>query len=121
MNRIMWHERDGWKTRERLIGVVLDKKDIECLLLLEDGIVSSKDDAKLWENLFSIGAVKNKYHLRKWFKIDKIPVLTWIGEDIIDEYRWRAEIDPKMHEMMYIEEEFLGNRIWKSLKALFGF
>lgn len=101
-----------------LIGVVLDKKDIESLLLLESGIVLEPDNAFLWDNLYSIGAVKYSYALKKWFKVVKKPALTWIGEDIIDEYRYKSEVEPSI-QTMYIDESLIGNPFLKFCKSLF--
>ena len=99
-----------------LLGVYLDKHELEYLINLEDGIVQNKSDVKRWENLRKIKAIRYKYRLSKWLKVTKVPVLTRIGEDIIDEYRWKAETNSSINSL-FVTEDILGNQFWKSFKS----
>jgi hypothetical protein len=99
-----------------LLGVYLDKRELEYLLNLEDGIVQNKSDVKRWENLRKIKAIRYKYKFSKWLKVTKVPVLTRIGEDIVDEYRWTAETNSSINSL-FITEDILGNQFWKSFKS----
>ena len=99
-----------------LLGVYLDKRELEYLLNLEDGIIQNRSDVKRWENLRKIKAIRYKYRISKWFKVVKVPVLTRIGEDIVDEYRWTAETNSSINSL-FITEDILGNQFWKSFKS----
>ena len=89
---------------------------LSTFLTLENGIVQNKSDVKRWENLRKIKAIRYKYRLSKWLKVTKVPVLTRIGEDIVDEYKWTAETNSSINSL-FITEDILGNQFWKSFKS----
>ena len=105
--------------KNAMLGVVLDKTDIEYLMNLEDGIVTNRNDVQRWNSLFKIKAVKNKYKLVKWYRLVRVPVLTSLGEDIIDEYRWKSETDPSL-DALFIGDDILGTKLWKSFKTTYN-